>query len=66
MILIFRPMPPFIEFCKVEKNKISIDKTVFSPSVIEKIIDDPVKIEGIGYFLSHGGGNFFRYRNYSY
>lgn len=58
MILILRPTPPFVEFCKAENGEFSIDKMVLNPSGIKKIIDDPVQIEGIGYFLSHGGEVF--------
>ncbi|MFH1878795.1 MAG: hypothetical protein ABH883_08320 [Candidatus Omnitrophota bacterium] len=58
MILLFRPIPPFIEFCKAEKGKFSVDKVLFGQSGIDKILDNAPQIEGIGYLLRHGGEVF--------
>lgn len=58
MILLFRPIPPFIEFCKAENDKFSIGKVLLNQGEISKIIDDDAQIEGIGYLLRHGGEVF--------
>ncbi len=55
MIVLFRPAPPFVEFCKVENGKFSVEKVKFMPDEINEIIQDPSKVEGIGYLLHHGG-----------
>ncbi len=58
MILIVRPIPPFVEFCKVENGQFSVDRTVLDEEGIRRIIDSPAQIQGIGYLLSHGGEVF--------
>ena len=58
MILLLRPIPPFIEFCKVENGQFFVDKTVLDQEGITKIIDNPTQIQGVGYLLSHGGEVF--------
>ncbi len=55
MIVLFRPAPPFVEFCKVENGKFSVEKVKFMTDEINGIIHDPSKVEGIGYLLYHGG-----------
>ena len=61
MIILFRPLPPFVEFCKVENDKISIDKVLLDQDGINKIIEDvgaEGQLEGIGCLLKHGGELF--------
>ncbi|HOO91376.1 MAG TPA: hypothetical protein PLA74_11190, partial [Syntrophales bacterium] len=58
MIVLLRPVPPFIEFFKAENDSLSIGKTVPDREEFSKIIDSDAQIEGIGYLLSHGGEVF--------
>ncbi len=58
MIVLLRPVPPFIEFCKAENGSVSIGKTVPDREELSQIIDSDAQIEGIGYLLSHGGEVF--------
>jgi len=55
MIVLLRPVPPFIEVCKAENDSVSIGQTVPDREELSKIIDSNAQIEGIGYLLSHGG-----------
>jgi len=58
MIVLFRSVPPFIEFCKAENGSLSIGQTVPDREELGKVIDGDAQIEGIGYLLSHGGEVF--------
>jgi len=58
MILLFRPIPPFVEFCKAENDKFFVDRVVFDQERIGRIIDDTGQVEGVGCLLCHGGEVF--------
>jgi len=61
MIVLFRPVPPFMEVCTVGDNGFSAERILFDRGWPEKIFDSldaADNIEGIGFLLRHGGELF--------